>query len=305
MTGLDKVDEVLRKSLVLFGSTFHKSSLGGGGWYHQLAEPEPGPTATALGAATFHICGTQNDHFTDALEFLRVRQVTSPDCRVDGGWAVNTSQGYPVVESTAWVAWFLGLVRCGHLSQSPDLAKARAWLINNQNGDGGWGSFHGAPSRISLTCLAARGLAQLDPYAPELDKAIEWLVGQRIPDPCAWGESRTQAPTTTHTAMVLLTIRSVRPSWCDDGILHAYEWLAANLDTGTIDDENSRVETYNVYATDSKPWSMQLLHYGLPLALSALMRHPSCPPSAQIEHGYETIMSTQLPSGSWPNILDD
>ncbi len=70
----------------------------------------------------------------------------------------------PVVEATGWIARFLARARCDLRDDAPDTKRAYQWLLRNQNPDGGWGSLHGCPSRVWLTCLALRALSQLNPY---------------------------------------------------------------------------------------------------------------------------------------------
>jgi Prenyltransferase and squalene oxidase repeat len=303
---VDKVNLAIENALELLGNSFHASPLGGGGWYHQLELPEPGPTATALAVATFLSCDRKPEHFNESLEFLRIRQVTSSDSLLDGGWSVNTSIGYPVVEATGWVTWMLAKARCAYLvPTAPDVGRGYRWLTQNQNQDGGWGSFAGAPSRVWLTCIAMLGIAQASPYDAALDRAIEWLMAQRDDRAGGWGAMLHAPCTTTHTAMALYTITGIRPGWSDRRVMAAYTFLTEHLDTVHVDDQHARVESYNVQANGPhgpQTWSANLLHYGLPWAVSALLRHPVEPPGDSISAGIDTILRTQMQSGSWPNI---
>lgn len=301
----DAIDDRLRKSLNLLETSFHRSVDGGGGWYHHLETPTPGPTATALAVAAFLRCDLRPAFYDEALDFLRRRQVKSADPKVDGGWANNTSMGHPVVEATGWVTWTLANARCSGLTATPDIERGYRWLVSNQNDDGGWGSFIGTPSRVWLTCVATLGVAQVNPYDSALDSAIDWLMAQRNGDIGGWGPSLGEQCTATHTGFALYTIGSVRTGWSDQRLLDAFEWLTDHLDTAHIDDHHARVESYNVHTQGShgpELWATNLLHYGLPWSVSALLRHPTKPPCDAIADGLTTILRTQLPLGAWPNI---
>ena len=62
-------------------------------------------------------------------------------------------------------------------SQSPVLHRARGWLRENQNPDGGWGGVLGTPSSLEETALAIEGLGADHRDACTL-RGMEWLFGQ-------------------------------------------------------------------------------------------------------------------------------
>ena len=305
MIDLVKVNAAIDGSLELLKAHFHRDPKGGGGWYHQLEIPRPGPTATALAMDAYRSCGRRPEHLDECLEFLRHRQISSPDPLTNGGWTNNTSLGHPVVEATGWVTWSLARSRWSYTDKGPDVDAGRHWLAANQNPEGGWGSFQGAPSRVWLTCLAVLGINATCPSDPVLDSAIDWLMTQRNTESGGWGQMLGAPSTTTHTALTLFTIGSARPHWRDDRILHAYEWMSAHLDRANIDDQHARVESYNVHSqgpNGQEVWAMNLLHYGLPWAVSSFLKHPARPPATDIAAGVETILRSRLPVGTWPNI---
>lgn len=307
---LQRLHQSLERSLDLLRTHYRSSPSGGGGWYHRLENEIPGPSATAVGLNSFLLCGSTIDHLGEGLAFLRSRQVQSDDPVKNGGWAVNTSFGQPVTEATGWVSRFLGLARIGLRPEAPNVELAYRWLVNNQNGDGGWGSFAGQPSRTWLTCMALRAIAVLYPHSPAVDDGVEWLLKQRSASLPAWGERGASLPTVTHTAFVLLTLSDVLGSSYDkrvgDVVNSAYRWLEDHLQTDVIHDEAARVENYNVtgQTLEGRPitWLSSIWHPGLPFAVSALVRHPNgCRPDLLCS-AVETIIDRQLGDGSWPSL---
>ncbi|MEV4255982.1 hypothetical protein AB0J52_22725, partial [Spirillospora sp. NPDC049652] len=121
--------QALDASLDILRDTYAPADGTGGGWYHELARPEPGTTATALGLLAFTAAGRPFEHFDAGLAFLAARQVESDDPLRDGGWATKTSLGMPVVEATAWIARFLAVARCDLRPDAPDLRRAYRWLL--------------------------------------------------------------------------------------------------------------------------------------------------------------------------------
>ncbi|WP_030173724.1 prenyltransferase/squalene oxidase repeat-containing protein [Spirillospora albida] len=292
----------LEESLDVLRGSYAPVPGSGGGWYHELGRPEPGTTATALGLLAFTEAGRPFEYFDEGLAFLAARQTASGDGLRDGGWATNTSLGMPVVEATGWIARFLALARCDLREDAPDVRRAYRWLVRNQNPDGGWGSLHGCPSRVWQTCLALRALARLNPYDPAVGRGVEWLTADRTARRPAWGPTPAAGPTVTHTAFVLVTLAEARPEPPTERILGGYDWLRANLDP---DDEHVWIETYDVspHGTASKPvWRLALWHYGLPIALMALLRDPRGPDGPLVARACRTLLRGEVagprPGGS-------
>ncbi|TYK42886.1 prenyltransferase/squalene oxidase repeat-containing protein [Actinomadura decatromicini] len=304
----------LEESLDVLRDTYAHALGTGGGWYHELTRPEPGMTATALGLLAFVEAGRPFEYFDEGLAFLASRQTASGDALRDGGWATKTSLGMPVVEATGWIARFLARARCDLRDDAPDLKRAYQWLLRNQNPDGGWGSLHGCRSRVWLTCLALRALSQLNPYDPAVDRGVEWLTADRTAARPAWGPTQEAAPTVTHTAFALVTLAEARPDLRTDRLLDAYDWLLAHLDP---DDDHTWIETYDVSpraaasngtasngTASNGPapepvWRLALWHYGLPIALSALLRDPRGPHGPAVARAFRTLVRGEAADPRW------
>jgi hypothetical protein len=307
---LQSVQACINRALDLFRQTFTTESTGGG-WYHQLATGAPGPSATAVGLSSFFLCGNPYEYFQAGLEFLSARQVRSDNPRQDGGWAVNTSLGHPVTEATGLAARLLGIARAGLINGGgPDARAACTWLVNNQNDDGGWGSYRGQKSRVWLTCMALRAIACLDSFNPAIRRGIDWLARDALSSPVAWGATPGASPTVPNTALVLITLadtnaRILSPHTAELSE-QAYEWLEANVrtDSDSISDDPARVEVFTVTRATNQHqievWTSTIWHHSLPLALSALVRHPTVPKPDLISAAVTTIINGQVPDGYWP-----
>ncbi|GLZ06905.1 hypothetical protein Acsp03_43710 [Actinomadura sp. NBRC 104412] len=289
----------LDESIGLLRDSYAVAEGDGGGWYHDLTRPEPGSTATAVGLLAFTETGHKFEHFDEGLACLTSRQISSGDRLRDGGWSTKTSLGMPVVEATAWIARFLIRSRCDLRGDAPDARRAYDWLLNNQNPDGGWGSLLGCPSRVWLTCLALRALTQLNPYDPAIERGVQWLTADRTGQRPGWGPTPMASPTVTHTAFVLVTLAEARPDQHDDRLLAAYDWLHDHFDP---DDEHKWIETYDVspHGDGAKPvWRLALWHYGLPIALMALLKDPRGPRGPTIAHAFQTLVEGKDTNPRW------
>ena len=294
----------LNESLDVLRDTYAPALGSGGGWYHELARPEPGTTATALGLLAFVEAGHPFEYFDEGLALLAARQARSDDGLRDGGWATKTSLGMPVVEATGWIARFLARARCDLREDAPDTRRAYRWLLRNQNPDGGWGSLHGCPSRVWLTCLALRALSQLNPYDPAVDRGVEWLTADRTAHRPGWGPTPASRPTVTHTAFALVTLAEARPELRTERLLDAYDWLLDHLDP---DDDHTWIETYDVApeprgAGTEPVWRLALWHYGLPIALTALLRDPRGPHGPVVARAFRTLVRGEFADPRRPGL---
>jgi hypothetical protein len=304
-----RTGDAVQRSLNLLRETYTADPSAGGGWYHNLGEPPPGATATAVALMAFDTAGEELVHLADCLQFLSSRQRRSTERSLDGGWATNTSLNRPVVEATGWVVQCIARLNCGMADGAPDLRRGYEWLLRNQNPDGGWGSFSGTSSRTWLTCLAIQALIQVNPYHEALAKGVHWLTESPRQVPHAWGKDPSSTPTVTHTAFVLRTLCVGGYARNDERVRKGYEWLAEHLDTGSLDEQHTRVEeprTGVLPDGSGRIWrSPALFHYCLPIAAAAMEAAPldiAAKMRSQLAAALDTIVTAQNEEGYWPNI---
>jgi len=66
--------------------------------------------------------------------------------------------------------------RSGELEVEPATRRGVAWLVDAQNGDGGWGGGAGAPSSIEESALALEALSGLADVRGPVQRGVEWLT---------------------------------------------------------------------------------------------------------------------------------
>ncbi|GIF01640.1 prenyltransferase/squalene oxidase repeat-containing protein [Paractinoplanes rishiriensis] len=312
VTGVDgrSIDALVERSLDLLRRTYRPGTADDGGWYHRLDAPMPGPSATVTGMSSFLLHRRPFEHEQQCLRFLEKRQIRSDDPLLDGGWAVNTSAGQPVTEATALVARLLVRTGTALTAAAPDARRATSWLVNNQNDDGGWGSFHGQESRVWLTAMAVRALGELDRRSPAIGAGAKWLIAARDPASHGWGERPRHAATVTHTSYVLTALADSGLPATDhavaDAVDEGYAWLASHLNPATVHDDHARLETYAVTRAGADGsivmWENAIWHHGLPFALSALVRQPGTVRFDLVVNSVRTLITTQLEDGRWPSV---
>ncbi|MBA3312073.1 MAG: squalene--hopene cyclase [Planctomycetaceae bacterium] len=114
---------------------------------------------------------------TDALNkgfrFLRRAQ------RSDGSWLplwFGNQYAPNDINPTYGTARVLAAFRDAGLADDPAAKRGVAWLLVNQNDDGGWGGMKDTPSSVEETALALEILCDLAPEDAGTWRGIEWLI---------------------------------------------------------------------------------------------------------------------------------
>lgn len=148
--GFREVVAARSRSLTLIRHSFKPTTVGEGGWYHRLDEGGPGPTATAVALLAFHNSRESCDVESSALAFLKRTQHSDGGVLTEGGWAVTTSFGVPVLEATAWVACCLGSAGLGLDERAPARPLPCGGCLRTETTTAGGGRSAGTP-RVSTT----------------------------------------------------------------------------------------------------------------------------------------------------------
>src|SRR5690606_15006618 len=120
----------------------------------------------------------------DVVSYLVSQQTSGPGRQFDGGWAVRTTNGVPIVEATAWVVRALSTPVAG---AGDAVRRGASFLERNQNTDFGWGSYAGQPSRVFHTALAMLALQECGGDPAIIDNGHKWLINAQSADQPAWG----------------------------------------------------------------------------------------------------------------------
>ncbi len=106
-----------------------------------------------------------------AVDYLRAAQ------HGDGGWGLqvygDTSNLYLTAHVLLTLQAYSGYVEMGTVTTS-----AAAWLVSQQQGDGGWGS----PTSVYETALAWRALKQLNVTPTDESGALNYLLSRQLGD---------------------------------------------------------------------------------------------------------------------------
>lgn len=115
--------------------------------------------------------------------------------RPDGSWVSLWfgNQHHPDEENPTYgTARVLAAYRDLDMMNSEPARRGLAWLVQNQNEDGGWGAGRGTPSSMEEAAVAVEILVDAGPETgPTLNKGLAWLVEQveagRLHDPAPIG----------------------------------------------------------------------------------------------------------------------
>ncbi|KNC50324.1 cycloartenol synthase [Thecamonas trahens ATCC 50062] len=143
-----------------------------------------------------------------------IESIQLPDGSWYGSWAVCFTYG----------TWFgvEGLIAAGRKPTAKSLVKACAFLVANQNSDGGWGeSFLSSSEKVYSPCesqvvnTAWALLALIKARHPDrvpIDAGIRYLVSKQLPDG-NWTEERIKGVFNANCSISYLAYKNVFPLW--------------------------------------------------------------------------------------------
>lgn len=277
-----------------------RSAATGSGWYHYLDDPQPGVTASAVGLYTFALAGQRFERTAEVVRFLLSQQVTSTDDR-DGGWAVRTTNGVPIIEATAWVVRALRLPGVDLAEAGDSLRRGVAWIERNQNTDFGWGSYRGQPSRVFHTALTMLALQEGGGTDAVISNSQRWLIESQNVDQPAWGPIPGAPPTLLHTSFVLLALARREGALSSTSVRDICDWIFERLEPGAQVEQETTVEEYDVPLPGDSRTEFQnsLPHFAGPVALAALLHAGADPFRTKMFAAATEICAAQTGGGSW------
>jgi hypothetical protein len=297
------IRSAFQKTVKLFKSTYRSNpSKNEFGWYHYMDDPSPGITASAVVLYCFEISGEPFERTDQVLLYLKSKQLSSTDPRINGGWPIRTTLGFPVVESTSWVIRTIVQARCFFNPNSPDINAAYQWLLNNQNMDYGWGSYYGQPSRTFHSSLALLALTAVDKFSREVSLGADWFLRYQKNDVPAWGATPESPPTILHTCWALLALSQVPGKINRNALNRSLEWIEANLNPKHLTETLSQAEDYDIpFLEDGKPMIYQcsLPHFALPIAVYTILKLSNRKLSEKLREAIQTIIEVQNENGHW------
>jgi hypothetical protein len=304
------IDEAITRALTCLRGNFRtkpaesEKSAGTAGWYHYLDDPNPGVTASAVGLYCFSLAGTEFERTSQVVEYLIGQQTKG---LYGGGWAVRTTNYFPIVEATAWVLRCLSLPQSRIRATSAALDAGVGWLEANQNTDFGWGSYKDQPSRTFTTALSVLALQESGGSSEVISNAHKWLIEAQSPNQPAWGPLPASEPTMLHTSFTLMALLAAPGALPATAVQQTVDWLTERIQPGEHVERETAVEEYDVpYMHNNVRDTFQntLPHFAGPVTLTALLRAGADPLQAKVFNTLTEMIRTQeisdpKRSGSW------
>ncbi len=157
------------------------------GWLN-LPFDRSGADITAHAVRAFQECGrlTNSGLFADAIFHLPSSGLAYLDRvqRPDGSWLplwFGNQYAPDDANPTYGTARVLAAYRDLAIMDSEPARRGVAWLLHNQNSDGGWGGLKGTPPSVEETALAVEVLLDAEPQAAveaAVNNGLTWLVQQ-------------------------------------------------------------------------------------------------------------------------------
>ncbi len=209
------------------------------GWHNTFAAGRIGTTGSAVPLQLLREEGSLSSQDEEAVSRrLRAAQVVDGDER--GGWCLLSVSAAPTVEGTA--PTLCAQARSSGPDALESVAMARAWLLNAQRPDGGWGPTLHDESRTCLTVSAILALTALDsPDRRALDNARAWLAATQTGEG-AWGAAEGHPATVTHTALALRGLLSLGLPPTDGAVARGIDYLKRRWTPDATAYEHERYE---------------------------------------------------------------
>lgn len=267
------VAEAIANAVGCLRINFRTRDSGESGWYHYLDDLRPGVTASAVGIFCYRASGRPFERELEVLNYLNRQQIKEPGPGY-GGWSVRTTQGFPLVESTAWVIRAMSsgpsLIAVG-----PSVSAGAEWLQKQQNVDYGWGSYAGQPSRTFTTALALLALQECGASEDFISNGQKWLIDAQSPNEPGWGILPDRAPTLLHTSVALMALLGSRGAIPLSTVRESANWLLEKLDPRQLTERSTIVEEYDIpykLGGTSQEFQNSLPHFATPMAISAILQ---------------------------------
>ncbi|WP_433376146.1 prenyltransferase/squalene oxidase repeat-containing protein [Streptosporangium sp. CA-115845] len=302
-TDLSSVDisRSLNGALSCLSKTYRSNPDGSGGWYHYLDDLQPGVTASAVGLFTFDLVGSHFDCTAEVLRYLLSEQERTPEGEL-GGWSVRTTEGFAVLEATAWVVRALSRRGVADLKVVDALRGGVEWLKRNQNPDRGWGSHLNEPSRVFHTALATLAMQESGGDPEVIAGGVSWLIKAQNSQLSAWGPLPGKEPTLLHTSIALWALSQVPGGLEEEKRAKCMDWILQRLATFQHVERSTQVEEFNVpYIRDGANLVFQnsLPHFAGPVAVIALLSAGVDPLNPRIFQAAAVMMRDQQRDGHW------